>query len=174
MADPIHVSLQSETDETSVRVYDNEGSVDTDDVTFQFRVPARSASSDASDGPSEAKPDPDAIAPLAAVPSDGTLRCEALRDDRGTEFILHRKGDAVVAWKNFCPHRPNVPLDPGTGAIVSGDQLVCHKHGARFEQDEGVCTAGPCAGDALDSIAVEIRDSTVYLADDRYDNARQI
>lgn len=171
MTDSVRVSLQSETDETAVRVHDDEGTVDTGDATFQFSVPSRSAGGDESD---DERTHPDTIAPLSAVPTDGTLRCEAMRDDRGTEFILHRQGDAVVAWKNSCPHRPNVPLDPGNGALVSGDQLVCHKHGARFEQDDGVCTAGPCAGDALDSIAVEVRDSTVYLADDRFDSAHRI
>jgi nitrite reductase/ring-hydroxylating ferredoxin subunit len=172
MTDPVRVSLQSETDETSVRVHDDEGTVDNGDATFQFSVPSR-ADEDGSDA-SDDRINPKSIAPLSAVPADGTLRCEAMCDDRGTEFILHQTGDAVVSWKNSCLHRPNVSLDPGTGAIVSGDQLVCHKHGARFEQDEGVCTAGPCAGDALDSIAVEVRDETVFLTDDRFESARPL
>ncbi|WP_226480710.1 Rieske (2Fe-2S) protein [Natrinema amylolyticum] len=180
MTDPARVTLEDDDESTSVRVYDDEGDVSTGDATFRFSVDGGTGGdssgegTDAAAGKSGAADGADSrrIAPLADVPTDGTLRCEARRDRRGTELILRRAGDEVSAWRNSCPHKPEVRIDPGPGAIVRDDQLVCHEHGARFECDDGVCTMGPCRGDALDSIAVTVRDGTVYLTDDRFDSCR--
>ena len=181
MTDSVRVTLEGEDDSTSVRVYDDEGDVSTDDATFRFSVDGAkpdSSSSDADGIAVESEPrggdDSRRIAPLADVPTNGTLRCEARRDRCGTELILRREGDDVSAWRNSCPHKPEVRLDPGPGAIVDGDQLVCHEHGARFECGDGVCTAGPCRGDALENISVTVRDGTVYLTDDRFDSCRRL
>ncbi|ELY80029.1 Rieske (2Fe-2S) protein [Natrinema gari] len=177
MSDSVQVTLESADESRAVRVYDDEGDVSTGDATFRFSVDGgtEGESGDAA-GTAGASGDADSrrIAPLAAVPTNGTLRCEARRDRRGTELILRREGGEVTAWRNSCPHKPDVRLDPGPGAIVRDDQLVCHEHGARFECDDGVCTAGPCQGDALDSIAVAVRDGTVYLTDDRFDSCRRL
>ncbi|MGQ3411539.1 Rieske (2Fe-2S) protein [Natrinema sp. LN54] len=181
MTDPVRVTLEGTDDSTSVRVYGDEGDVSTGDATFRFSVDgdregdssddrADDRSADA-DGKND---DPRRIVPLADVPTNGTLRCEARCDRRGTELILRRDGSDVSAWRNSCPHKPEVRLDPGTGAIVRDDQLVCHEHGARFECDDGVCTAGPCRGDALETVAVAVRDGAVYLTDDRFDSCRRL
>ncbi|RZH68411.1 Rieske (2Fe-2S) protein [Natrinema altunense] len=176
MSDSVRVTLESTDESRAVRVYDDEGDVSTDDATFRFSVDGgtEGESDDAAGAAGTSGDDPRRIAPLAAVPTNGTLRCEARRDRRGTELILRREGSEVAAWRNSCPHEPDVRLDPGPGAIVRDDQLVCHEHGARFECDDGVCTAGPCRGDALDSIAVAVRDGTVYLTDDRFDSCRRL
>ncbi|WP_276272352.1 Rieske (2Fe-2S) protein [Haloarcula litorea] len=167
MTDSVRVTVEDGEDETSVRVHDDEGTVEAGEASLSFSV---AGTGDDTDEPDESG-DADRIVALDEVPRDGTLRCEARSGARGTEFILHHDGDAVVAWRNSCPHQPEVPLDRGDGAIVRRDRIVCHKHGAQFEPEGGVCTHGPCAGDALDSIAVEVRDGAVYLADDRYDGA---
>ncbi len=179
MTDPVRVTLEDDDDATSVNVYGDEGDVSTDDATFRFSVGGGSTENATGDAESESDDaadasDPRRIAPLADVPTDGTLRCEARAGNRGTELILRREGEAVTAWRNSCPHKPEVRLDPGPGAIVRDDQLVCHEHGARFECDDGVCTAGPCRGDALESIAVTVRDGAVYLTDDRFDSCRRL
>lgn len=179
MTDSVRVTLEGTDDATSVTVYGDEGDVSTDDATFRFSVGGGSTEHATGDDEYEFDDetdtgDPRRIAPLADVPTDGTLRCEARAGDRGTELILRREGDAVSAWRNSCPHKPEVRLDPGPGAIVRDDQLVCHEHGARFECGDGVCTAGPCRGDALESIAIAVRDGTVYLTDDRFDSCRRL
>ncbi len=177
MTDPVRVTLEDDDDATSVRVYDDEGDVSTDGATFRFSVDGDGSGGDNA-GAEPAGTDPDRepryVAPLSAVPTDGTLRCEARRDRRGTELILRRRGDDVLAWRNSCPHKPEVRLDPGPGAIVRDDQLVCHEHAARFDCADGVCTAGPCRGDALEEIAVAVRDGDVYLTDDRFDSCRRL
>lgn len=174
MTDPVRVTLEDDDETTSVRVYDDEGDVSTDGATFRFSVDGDSSGGEEPTATEADGEEPRYVAPLSAVPTDGTLRCEARRDRRGTELILRRRGDDVLAWRNSCPHRPEVRLDPGPGAIVRDDHLVCHEHGARFEPDDGVCTAGPCRGDALEGIAVTVRDGDVYLTDDRFDSCRRL
>jgi nitrite reductase/ring-hydroxylating ferredoxin subunit len=206
MSDPVRVSVETDTDGEAVRVHDDAGEVTTDEATFSFSIDGAEATDARSGSESEqaiesdgntdsASPDGDAdatqsteataaeradpryVAPVSAVPTDSTLRCEVLQGDRGWEVILRRVGEEVTAWHNSCPHKPEVRLDPGGGAIVDGDEVVCHDHGARFEcgdGDGGVCTYGPCRGDALEAVAMTRRDGDVYLTDERFDACRRL
>ncbi|SDY73477.1 Rieske (2Fe-2S) protein [Halopenitus persicus] len=180
MRDSIRVSVESDSEEASVHVHDDAGEVATDGVTFRFSIDGadvteadtpsdEDTSTRAHEGSDDGERDPRYIAPVTEIPTDSTLRCTAVDGNRTTEIILRRERDAgVFAWRNSCPHKPNVPLDPGDGAIIDDDRIVCHAHGARFECGDGFCTAGPCRGDALDEIDVEVRDSDVYLSDERF------
>jgi len=38
-------------------------------------------------------------------------------------------------------------------------------HGASFELQRGECVAGPCRGDALQAVAIVVRDGAVFLAE---------
>jgi len=180
MSDPVDVTVDTDDESESVRIHDDDGEVEAGDTTVRFSFSGtgddRAADDEAPTDGNDGQPtgdDPRHIVELDSVPTDSTLVFEARDGRRGVNCILHRAGDAVVAWRNSCPHQPEVPLDPGRGAIVRGDRLVCHKHGAQFEREDGVCTHGPCAGDVLDGIAVEIRDGDVYLTDERFERAEQ-
>lgn len=188
MRDAVRVSIESEYEEDTARIHDDSGQVETSDATFSFSIDGdgrvdddvESAESEREepepepDAPSDEESEPRHIAPLHEVPTDSTIRCEAVQDRRGTELILRREGDEVFAWRNSCPHKPKVPLDPGNGAIVDDDQIVCHEHGARFECGDGYCSYGPCRGDELEEFDVEVRDGDVYLADDRFDACNRL
>ena len=80
-------------------------------------------------------------------------------------LLLHRQGDAVRAWLNVCPHAGR-RLDWAPGQFLRSREgyLVCAAHGASFELGQGACVAGPCRGDALRPVAVEVRDGQVWLA----------
>ncbi|WP_058993455.1 Rieske 2Fe-2S domain-containing protein [Haloarcula sp. CBA1127] len=181
MSDPVDVTVDADDESESVRIHDDGGEVEAGDATVRFSFSGTGDDVQAAGGNDEQSPDgndddgtePRRIAELDSVPTDSTLVFEARDGRRGVNCILHRSGDAVAAWRNSCPHQPEVPLDPGRGAIVRGDQLVCHKHGAQFEPDDGVCTHGPCAGDALDSIEVSVQDGDVYLTDERFERAER-
>jgi nitrite reductase/ring-hydroxylating ferredoxin subunit len=118
----------------------------------------------------------DAIAPVAEVPTDGTLlftmRAHDGNGDTGDEVVevvlSRRDGDEVVAYRNYCKHWTDVRLDTGSGAAVRDDELVCQRHGATFEREHGVCTFGPCEGAVLDRVAVRVADGTVHLAEDGF------
>lgn len=172
------VTVEADGDGETVRVHGNEGEVESGGATFRFSVSGGEADErSAAGGPDSEEfdgTDPRRIAPISDVPTEGTLCCEALDGRRGVEVIVRREGDSASAWRNSCPHEPRVRLDRGDGAIVADGRLVCHKHGARFECGDGLCTAGPCRGDALDSVAVAVRDGDLYLTDDRFEACRRL
>jgi len=182
MDEPVRVTLEDGNESDVVRIADTAGEVSVGGATVRFDVggdrPGREA-----DGGTVVEGNPDAgaeeapryVAPAADVPSRGTLRFEAIDGRRRVDGILQRlDDDGVVAWENSCPHKPEVKLDRGLGALVDGDQLVCHEHGARFDCDDGYCTRGPCRGRSLSPIDVTVRDGDVYLTDERFEAGRRL
>ena len=68
-----------------------------------------------------------------------------------------RKDGRYYAYQNECRHVP-VGLDLSSGEFFTHDrtQLLCHSHGAVYEVETGLCTAGPCAGARLFALLVEV------------------
>jgi nitrite reductase/ring-hydroxylating ferredoxin subunit len=96
---------------------------------------------------------------------DGALlEVEAVLGGDAESLILHRRGEAVRAWVNVCPHAGR-RLDWAPGQFLLGRDglLVCAAHGASFELEGGACVAGPCRGDALRAVPVEVREGQVWL-----------
>lgn len=86
-------------------------------------------------------------------------------DGDAESLILHRDGAQVRAWLNVCPHAGR-RLDWAPGQFLKSKDglLVCAAHGASFELQAGQSVAGPCRGDRLRAVAVEVRDGAVFLA----------
>jgi nitrite reductase/ring-hydroxylating ferredoxin subunit len=80
-------------------------------------------------------------------------------------FVV-RAGAAVRAYVNRCPHAGHaLDLLPGRFLTADGALIVCASHGALFEKDGGYCVGGPCAGQSLTPVALEIRAGYVLLAE---------
>ena len=105
------------------------------------------------------------LARIAQIEDGGFLEVEAMLEGGDAEsLILHRDGDAVRAWLNVCPHAGRrLDWAPGRFLKSKAGELVCAVHGATFELQDGVCVAGPCRGDSLRAVAVEIVDGKVCL-----------
>lgn len=146
-----------------------------DDVRPDDVRPDGASSDEPTPGETSAAPvgGPRHLASLDDVPANTTLRFEAVAGRRDVEGIAQRQGDEVVAWENACPHEPDVRLDRGMGAFVADGQLICDNHGARFNCDDGFCTHGPCRGQSLRPIDVEVRGGEVFLTDDRFESCRR-
>ena len=101
-----------------------------------------------------------------SIEDGGFAEVEALLDGDAESLIVHRDGHAVRAWLNVCPHAGR-RLDWAPGKFLKSKEgyLVCAAHGASFELGRGDCVAGPCRGDSLRAVAVEVRDGQVVLAD---------
>lgn len=98
-------------------------------------------------------------------------RVDALRPGDGVAFewrpsaggkarrgFVARLGAAnFVAYENDCPHL-GVPLDAGSNSFFdeTGRLLVCSLHGAVFRPTDGECVGGPCRGDFLRPLPLEL------------------
>lgn len=113
-----------------------------------------------------------------ATPPPGTRLCALgeLGDPgaRGFRFrtgdalfagFLVREGDEVRGWVDSCPHNgwPLAVMDDRY-LVRGGDRILCAAHGAVFRLLDGVCTAGPCAGEALTPWPVSVRSGWVETA----------
>ncbi|MFZ2753419.1 MAG: Rieske (2Fe-2S) protein [Lysobacteraceae bacterium] len=108
-----------------------------------------------------------AAKPLLALddlPDGGLLEVEAEIDGVAESLILHRKGDSVRAWLNICPHAGRrLDWAPGKFLMSKDGLLVCAAHGASFELHAGACVAGPCRGDSLRAVAVDVVEGAVSV-----------
>jgi len=84
-----------------------------------------------------------------------------------TGLFAVRRGGQVFAYVNACPH-VGLPLDPVPDRFLDrkGELIVCAAHGARFRVEDGECTSGPCVGDALERVAVEVVEGEVRVVSD--------
>lgn len=80
--------------------------------------------------------------------------------DEPLEIFVVREGARAFAYVNVCPHTGS-PLDwqPDDFMSEDGCNIMCHTHGALFEIADGFCIAGPCAGDQLTQVKVEVDES---------------
>jgi len=103
---------------------------------------------------------------LSAIDDGGFAEVETVVDAESVSLILHRDGASVRAWRNVCPHAGRrLDWSPGRFLKSKDGLLVCAVHGASFETVEGVCVAGPCRGERLQAVAVQVMDECVTLAD---------
>ena len=81
-----------------------------------------------------------------------------------TECLLVRRGAAVYAYRNSCPHT-GAPLDwlPGQFLDPAGELIQCTMHGALFLLDTGECVHGPCLGACLTPVPVTLEDGWVLI-----------
>lgn len=111
-------------------------------------------------------PDPSpALIDLDRIPDGGLAEVEAMLDGEAESLVLHRDGERVRAWLNVCPHAGRrLDWSPGQFLKTKDGLLVCAAHGATFELGNGACVAGPCRGESLRAVAVEVVDGGVRLA----------
>jgi nitrite reductase/ring-hydroxylating ferredoxin subunit len=79
-------------------------------------------------------------------------------------FIV-KTPQGVAAFVNYCPHAGH-PLNfrPHKFLTPDGGLILCGSHGALFARDTGLCILGPCAGQSLTRIPVDVVNGFVMLA----------
>ena len=79
--------------------------------------------------------------------------------------LVVRRGGTVAGYVDSCPHA-GWPLALADDRYLtrSGDRLLCSGHGALFRPEDGVCTAGPCAGQALTTWTVTVQNGDIFTA----------
>lgn len=103
------------------------------------------------------------LAAVEAIPDPGAIVVHTGEDEWRISLILTRSGGAIAAFRNSCPHA-GYPLQRADGriAVQEGRFLVCAAHGASYRLDSGACAGGPCNGDDLERIEVDVRDGLVF------------
>lgn len=113
---------------------------------------------------------------MSARPPPGTRLCrlDELAPERGAKGFEFRAGDerfagfvvrlgeTVVGYVDRCPHAgwPLATL-PDRYLTREKDLVLCSGHGALFRVEDGVCVAGPCAGDRLTPWPVAVVEAEV-------------
>lgn len=85
-------------------------------------------------------------------------------DGQDLDIVVVRVGDAAYGYVNWCPHY-GITLEWMADKFVDvdGKYIQCATHGARFRFEDGHCIWGPCQGEALEPMPVEISDGEVRL-----------
>ncbi|MEX0758486.1 MAG: Rieske 2Fe-2S domain-containing protein, partial [Tistlia sp.] len=95
-------------------------------------------------------------------------RLEEIEDGEGKGFVLGegsdrreivvvREGSRVYGYVNSCPHVGTpLELQPDRFMSADGSYILCRTHGALFEIETGRCIAGPCAGQSLTPVELEL------------------
>lgn len=90
---------------------------------------------------------------------------EAVIDGSPESLVVLRMADTVRAWLNVCPHAGRrLDWAPGKFLRSRDGYLVCAAHGATFELQDGRCVAGPCRGQALRAVDVQVSEGQVVLS----------
>ena len=102
--------------------------------------------------------------------ADGAARgFDPLAHGQDTLFIV-RQGSALRAFKNDCPHWPGSPMAWRKDAYLTADgaHIACSGHGAKFDINTGLCLSGPCVGESLQALALQIDETGgVYICLDK-------
>lgn len=101
---------------------------------------------------------------LEDMEDGGFAEIEAEINGDSESLLLYRDGGEVRAWLNVCPHAGR-RLDWAPGKFLKSKEghLVCAAHGASFELQRGDCVAGPCRGDSLRAVPVQVVEGVVRL-----------
>lgn len=99
---------------------------------------------------------------LAEIPDQDA---RGFRTPRG-EVVVVRQGLVVYGYLNRCPHigiglnfQPDVFMD------LTHRYLLCANHGALFRVEDGFCFRGPCHGQSLVAMTLQIEQGVIYLMD---------
>jgi nitrite reductase/ring-hydroxylating ferredoxin subunit len=104
------------------------------------------------------------ICPSAALVDSGKgVRFEVEYDGRVTPAFAVRYGGKVHAYLNRCAHVA-MELDWQEGVFfdLTGHDLLCSTHGARYDPRNGRCLGGPCTG-GLVELGIDERQGGVYF-----------
>ena len=94
-----------------------------------------------------------------------TMRDPEARGFSGDSYnilLIHKDGQ-YYAYRNSCPHI-GIPLEWMPDEFLDKEQrlILCANHGAEFLIESGECIAGPCTGQSLTAIPLQIKDSVLY------------
>lgn len=104
------------------------------------------------------------------IPSDSSRGFSAHTTLSTVDVFVVNKDGRFNGYVNSCPHT-GAPLEwmPHQFLSLDATEIQCALHGARFKIDSGLCVMGPCVGQSLTAIPIEIKDQQIFwLRDEQY------
>ena len=82
---------------------------------------------------------------------------DPLGNGRPSVFVV-KKDSALYAYRDLCPHYGNTQLPWKKNEYLdrAGEVIVCAAHGARFDIRSGKCISGPCLGQSLTAVTLQV------------------
>ncbi|MEX2453075.1 MAG: Rieske (2Fe-2S) protein [Rhodospirillaceae bacterium] len=116
---------------------------------------------DLQDGGRKALSRPAYLCRVDEIADPGSKGFEKIGDE--APFFVVRRGDEIYAYRNSCPHY-GVPLDWKPDAFLSYDRkfILCSMHAALFAIEDGKCMDGPCPGEFLEKVNINIENGIIY------------
>jgi len=104
------------------------------------------------------------IAKASELAEGQTIKFDFVRDGKNKHGFVARFHGKLVAYENVCRHIP-LPLDYADNRFFSRDakHFVCQTHGAIYEPLSGLCIQGPCEGESLKPLKIEVRQEEIFL-----------
>ncbi|MEW6445054.1 MAG: PfkB family carbohydrate kinase [Pseudomonadota bacterium] len=107
------------------------------------------------------------LCPLASLPSPGSKGFEVEIGGVMRSVFVVRRENTVKAYLNSCPHiGAELNWQPDAFLDADGRYILCAVHGALFEIEDGHCIVGPCRGEALTPVMVELQRGQIVLRPD--------
>jgi len=105
---------------------------------------------------------------LDEVPADNGLERRFGAAEQRFAMIVLRHAGAVLGYLNRCPHA-GITLNFGDDVFClyesDGERdLLCPHHSALFRLPQGECHEGPCRGDRLTAVPLEVSEGIVRIA----------
>lgn len=105
------------------------------------------------------------LCPLGEIPDPGAKGFRFREGDALFSGFVVRRGDGVIGYVDSCPHAGWPLAMIGDRYLTrEKDLILCSGHGALFRPEDGLCVAGPCAGDRLAPWPVAVVDGAVVTA----------
>ena len=96
------------------------------------------------------------------IPDGGARVFEFGRGFRPFELLVVREGDALHGYYNQCAHMA-IPLNMLPVVQTARAHLLCDHHYARFRFSDGYCVEGPCQGDSLIAVPLDVADGRIRI-----------
>lgn len=88
-------------------------------------------------------------------------------DEGQVSMFVVKKHAVLYAYRDLCPHYGTTPLPWRKNQYLdkAGDVIVCAAHGARFDIATGICISGPCLGESLSAVKLQVREDGAVFTD---------
>jgi nitrite reductase/ring-hydroxylating ferredoxin subunit len=95
---------------------------------------------------------------------DGKARGFPPRDKSYRSLFAIRRGQHAFVYINECPHA-GAELEYAQDRFLSADgqRIICFAHNAQFVVESGACTGGPCTGQSLAAVPVNIENGMLMI-----------